>query len=66
MIYLIIIVLGIGTFEVINLLKHQYKKEAIIWISMAVITIAFGIYYLSKPFPESLSYILLKLFGFEY
>lgn len=66
MIYIIIIILGIGIFEVRNLLKHQYKKEAIVWISMAVITLAFGIYYLYKPFPDSLSYILLNLFGFEF
>lgn len=66
MIYLIVIVMGIGIFEVVKLLKYQYKKEAIIWICMAVITLAFGIYYLSKPFPDSLSHILLNLFGLEY
>lgn len=66
MIILILLVVGIGIYEVTKLLKKQYKKEAVIWICIGVVTIVFGIYYMSNPFENSLSNILLSLFGFEY
>lgn len=66
MISLIVIVLGVGIFEVWNMLKKNLKKEAVVWICMAVVTVAFGIYYLSNPFGDSLCYMLLNLFGIEY
>lgn len=66
MIYFIVVVLGVGIFEVRNMLKSGLKQEAIVWISMAVFTLAFGIYYLLNPFGNSLSYILLHMFGINY
>lgn len=66
MIILILLVVGLGIYEVTKLLKKKYKKEAVIWICMGVATIVFGIYYMSNPFQNSLSMILLSIFGLEY
>lgn len=66
MIILILLVVGLGIYEVTQLLKKKYKKEAIIWICMGLITIVFGIYYMSNPFENSLSNILLSIFGLDY
>lgn len=66
MIILILLVVGLGIYEVTQLLKKKYKREAIIWICMGLITIVFGIYYMSNPFENSLSNILLSIFGLDY
>lgn len=66
MIILILLVVALGIYEVTKLLKQKYKKEAVVWICMGVVTIAFGIYYISNPIDNSLSNILLSIFGLEY
>jgi uncharacterized membrane protein HdeD (DUF308 family) len=60
------VTIGITFYEVYNMLKEHLAKEAIFFIVMAVLTLIFGIYYLSNPFPDSLCYLLLKLFGLTY
>lgn len=66
MILLSIIVVVVSIFEIMILLKKKLKKELILYLCMAAITLAFGYFYLSNPYRSSFTNVILNLLGVKH
>lgn len=66
MIYLIALVILISFFEIRRMVVKQQKKEIVIFLILAVISLALGYFYLLDPYRTSLAQHMLKLVGKQF
>jgi len=66
MILLTVLVLGISVFEIWNMVKKKQKKEIVVFVVIAALTLAIGYIYISDPSRESLAQCILRVFGIEF
>lgn len=64
MLLLAVIIILLSTFEIIQLRKNKQRKEMVIFVCFAAVAFAFGIFYISNPYRNSLAYYVLAFFGF--
>lgn len=62
MIVFTILMMGLVIFEIKNLWGKDNRKEMMVFIGLALITLAFGYYYISNPYRDSLAKKALKIY----
>ncbi len=65
MYYFIVLVLLVSVLELIYMKKRKEKKEIVVYLLFATMTLALGIFYLSNPYRNSLVYFMLKMLGLK-
>lgn len=63
---LILVVIAVGIYEIIQMAKNKQKKEMVVWVCMAILTIAFGVYFYSDANTTSLSALIFNIFNIKY
>lgn len=66
MIYIILLIIAVGIYEITKMSKDKLKREIVVWIVMAVMTIAFTIYVYSDANTMSLSAMIMKFLNIDY
>lgn len=61
-----IVVVVLSAFEIWFMVKKKQKKEIIVYVFLAIFTLALGIYYFSNPYRESLVQRILNILGKEF
>lgn len=69
MIFLAILIILIGIFEIKSMIKRKQKKEIAVFCFIAVLTIVLGYFYFKNPYQDSLGkyilYFISKIFMIE-
>ncbi len=60
---LTVLVVAVSAFEIVGMAKRKLTKEIIIYIIMALLTLAIGYYYILVPYGKSVIYYVFSLFG---
>ncbi len=66
MIPLFILVAGVSIFEISIMVKKKQKKEIIVFIFFALITLVFGLCYFLNPSKKSIIYWIMNILGLIY
>ena len=59
------VIAAAGIFEIPGMTKRGQTREIIVFIAIALLAFAMGLYYILSPHEKSLIYYMLKLFGFD-
>lgn len=59
------VIAAAGIFEIPGMTKRGQIREIIVFIAIALLTFAMGLYYILSPHEKSLIYYTLKLLGLE-
>lgn len=57
-----ILMVGLVAFELVGIWGKGSKKEMIVFMGLALITLLFGYYYISNPYRDSFGGIILKIY----
>ncbi|MDD2417694.1 MAG: hypothetical protein PHR24_00425 [Oscillospiraceae bacterium] len=66
MIFYLVLVLGIGAYDIICLKKKQIKKDVVIYISLMALATVLGIVYFLQTDEKSLAGYILNLINIEW
>lgn len=64
-ILLVVIVAAVSAFEIAGMARKKQTREIIIFIVLALFTLAMGIYYILAPRDKSLIYYAFKFLGLD-
>ncbi|HOA55401.1 MAG: hypothetical protein WAP56_03235 [Acetivibrionales bacterium] len=64
-ILLVVIVAAVSAFEIAGMARKKQTREIIIFIVLALFTLAMGIYYILAPHDKSLIYYAFKFLGLD-
>lgn len=65
MVVFILVLAGLGIYDVLQMIAKKQKKEAVIYVTFMVLVGLFGIYYFSDPLRTSFSKLLISLIGIK-
>lgn len=65
-VFLTILVLGISAYEITGMARRRQKKEIVLFIVIALLSLALGYFYISNPYMESLADYILKFYGQDF
>lgn len=66
MIVIIVLIIGLSIYEIYHLVKYNQKKEMILLITLAIVTILLTIHWKYNTYADSISLIVLRFLGMEY
>ncbi|HHY81828.1 MAG TPA: hypothetical protein GX505_03990 [Clostridiales bacterium] len=65
MVYFIIVLAGLGIYDILQMKAKKQKKEAVIYAIFMVLVGLFGIFYFTDPERTSFSKLLITLIGIK-
>jgi hypothetical protein len=65
-VFLAIIAVGIGAFEITGMIRRNEKKEITVFSGIALLTILSGYLYFSDPLRTSIAHTILSIIGKEF
>ncbi len=63
---LTIIVAAVGAFEITGMVKRKQTREIVVFIVIALFSLAMGYYYILTPHDKSLIYYILDFMGISF
>ncbi|HHU79527.1 MAG: hypothetical protein ACOX27_02730 [Caldicoprobacterales bacterium] len=63
MVYFILVMAGLGTYDILQMKAKKQKKETVVYIILMLLAGLFGIFYFADPERTSFSKLILTITG---